>query len=67
MFQIELPPSSEDIVSAEAAVEEQAAAVRNLKEGQGRTNLVGHLRQRESMHPVLLLSCYVLSQQPCWI
>ena len=39
--QIELPPSEEDILSAEAAVEEQAAVVRSLKEGQGRTNQVG--------------------------
>lgn len=35
---IELPPSQEDMAAAEAAVQEQAAAVRALKEGQGLTN-----------------------------
>lgn len=35
---IELPPSQEDVAAAEAAVQEQAAAVRALKEGQGLTN-----------------------------
>jgi hypothetical protein len=37
---IELPPSEEDILAAEADVEIQAAAVRDLKESQGRTNQV---------------------------
>lgn len=35
---IEVPPSKEDVAAAEAAVQEQAAAVRALKEGQGLTN-----------------------------
>ena len=37
---IELPPSEEDILAAEADVERQGAVVRDLKEGQGRTNQV---------------------------
>lgn len=52
---IELPPSLEDVQSAEAAVQEQAAAVRALKESQGLTNqdpqvqaAVAELQQRKA-------------------
>lgn len=52
---IELPPSQEDVAAAEAAVQEQAAAVRALKEGQGLTNAdpqvvkaVAELQQRKA-------------------
>lgn len=38
---IEIPPSKEDLEAAEAAVQEQATVVRQLKEGQGLTNQVG--------------------------
>ena len=46
-MQIDLPPSEDDILAAEAAVEAQAGVVRSLKEGQGRTNQVrvGQARQ----------------------
>lgn len=51
---IEVPPSQEDVAAAEAAVQEQAAAVRALKEGQGLTNAdpqvqnaVAELQQRK--------------------
>ena len=37
---IELPPSEEEILAAEADVERQGLLVRDLKEGQGRTNQV---------------------------
>lgn len=36
----ELPPTEEDLAAAEAAVAEQAAAVRALKEQPGMTNQV---------------------------
>ena len=39
-MQVDLPPSEDDILAAEAAVEAQAGVVRSLKEGQGRTNQV---------------------------
>lgn len=52
---IEVPPSQEDVAAAEAAVQEQAAAVRALKEGQGLTNAdpqvqdaVAELQQRKA-------------------
>lgn len=35
---MELPPSAEEVQAAEAAVSQQAAAVRALKEGQGLAN-----------------------------
>jgi hypothetical protein len=35
---VELPPSLEEVQAAQAAVQEQGAAVRALKEGQGLTN-----------------------------
>lgn len=41
----EAPPTEEDIQAAEAAVQEQAATVRSLKEGQGLTNQVGSLNE----------------------
>jgi hypothetical protein len=51
---IEVPPSQEDVAAAEAAVQEQAVAVRALKEGQGFTNAdpqvqsaVAELQQRK--------------------
>jgi hypothetical protein len=37
---IELPPSKEDVDAAAAAVQEQGAAVRQLKEEQGLSNQV---------------------------
>jgi len=53
---IEIPPSQEDVAAAEAAVQEQAAAVRALKEGQGLGNqdpqvqqAVAELQQRKSV------------------
>lgn len=49
---IEIPPSQEDVAAAEAAVAEQAAAVRALKEQQGLGNQVKQTR--------LLLGWYIL-------
>jgi hypothetical protein len=37
---VELPPTEEDLAAAEAAVTEQGAAVRALKEERGLTNQV---------------------------
>jgi hypothetical protein len=39
-MQVEVPPSASDVEAAELAVEEQATAVRHLKEALGKTNTV---------------------------
>lgn len=57
---IEVPPSQEDVAAAEAAVQEQAAAVRALKEGEGLGNAdpkvqqaVAELQQRKAAQTAL--------------
>lgn len=42
---IEMPPTQEDVTAAEAAVQEQAAAVRALKEERGLTNASPHVQK----------------------
>ncbi|GAX75463.1 hypothetical protein CEUSTIGMA_g2906.t1 [Chlamydomonas eustigma] len=58
--EIEVPPSAGDVEAAEVAVEEQAAAVRHLKEALGKTNMdpevqaaVAELKARKEKMQVL--------------